>query len=297
VVAALEEDRRVLLEDLLVQLEAQPAIDAVGAEVVHEERDERVGEQVLAGAVGHRRQPGALERQADHHRVHVRRVRRRDHQRAALGHRAQLLERALDLDPAVELGEQAADAAAHAAASARTRSPAPASAPWSRSGTPADRSCRRCPGRSAPPARAARRPARRRHPAEPPGQLAPAPGVLAPRPSSRLISQTQTSFTTYSSDASPPAARGWSHALDDAALDLAQHALAVGVEAVEAAAGLEHRPITRHGALLIHRRRRRCRSAPAQFGGWSPSPSRPAKPSASPGTISSIPPSRPRGPC
>ena len=60
-VAALDEHARVRLEHVLVERVPQAPVDAVRAEVVHEVAEHRVREEVLPGAVGRRREPGALE--------------------------------------------------------------------------------------------------------------------------------------------------------------------------------------------------------------------------------------------
>ena len=96
VVAALEQHARVRLQHVLVEGVPEPPIDAVRAEVVHEEGEDRVREEVLAGAVGGGRQAGALERVAEHDRVHVREVRRHVDRRPVLHEPRELLERALD---------------------------------------------------------------------------------------------------------------------------------------------------------------------------------------------------------
>jgi hypothetical protein len=63
---------------------------------VHEEREDRVGEEVLAGAVGRGREAGALEGIAEDDRVHVGQVGRQIDGRPALDQAPQLGERALD---------------------------------------------------------------------------------------------------------------------------------------------------------------------------------------------------------
>ena len=85
VVAALDEHARVGLEHVLVEAVLEAPVDAVRAEVVHEEREHRVGEEVLAGAVGGGRQARALEREAEDDRVEVRQVRRHEDEGALLG--------------------------------------------------------------------------------------------------------------------------------------------------------------------------------------------------------------------
>ena len=61
-------------DDVLVEARPDPSIDAVGAEVVHEEGDDRVGEEVLARPVDHRRQAAQVQRVAQDDRVQVRAV-------------------------------------------------------------------------------------------------------------------------------------------------------------------------------------------------------------------------------
>ena len=98
VIAALQEHLAVGLQDLFVEGVAQPAIDPVRAQVAHEVADQRVAEEVLAGAVGHRGQLGLHQRPAEHDAVHVARVGGHDDQRALLGQPADRRELTLDAD-------------------------------------------------------------------------------------------------------------------------------------------------------------------------------------------------------
>ena len=104
-VALLEHHRRVGLQDVLVERVTQPAVDAIGAEVVHEVAEHRVREEVLAGAVHRGRQSGALDREAEHHGVEVREMGRRVDDGTDLGELANVLARSLHEDPSVERGE------------------------------------------------------------------------------------------------------------------------------------------------------------------------------------------------
>ncbi|MNS84965.1 hypothetical protein D3C72_1188110 [compost metagenome] len=98
VVAALEDDGRVGLQDVLVELVFEPAIDAVCAEVVHEVAEQEVREQVLARAVGERRQPEVVQGVAQHDRVEVARVSRHQDHGALADQRAQVVGVALNQD-------------------------------------------------------------------------------------------------------------------------------------------------------------------------------------------------------
>ena len=104
VIAALDQHARVRLQHVLVERVPQPSIDLVGPEVVHEERQHRVREQVLAGAVRRGWQAGAIERVAEHDRVHVRQMRRYVDDGAALGEAAHVGDVTLDGDA---IGERA----------------------------------------------------------------------------------------------------------------------------------------------------------------------------------------------
>jgi hypothetical protein len=98
VVAALEEDARVRLQDVFVEVVADAPVDAVGAEVVHEEREDGVGEEVLAGAVRGRGEPRSLQGVAEEDGVEVREVGGHVDGRAAAHELAELLEGAFDDD-------------------------------------------------------------------------------------------------------------------------------------------------------------------------------------------------------
>jgi hypothetical protein len=65
---------------------------------VHEVADERVREEVQAGAVGERRQPDLVQRVADDDRVEVREVGRREDEGAERAEPPHLLDRAVDDD-------------------------------------------------------------------------------------------------------------------------------------------------------------------------------------------------------
>ncbi len=96
VIAPLDHHRRVGLEDLLVEHRLHAPVDAVRAEVVHEEADDRVRKEVLAGAVDDRRELRALERVAEDQRIQIRGVGRDEDERALPREGQQLLVGPLD---------------------------------------------------------------------------------------------------------------------------------------------------------------------------------------------------------
>ena len=61
VIAMLEEDLTVRLENFLVERVTNSAIDPICTEVVHEKTDEWIGEEVLACAVGKWRKPCCIQ--------------------------------------------------------------------------------------------------------------------------------------------------------------------------------------------------------------------------------------------
>ncbi len=95
VVAVLERDGRVLLEDVLVDLGRLAPVHLVGAEVVHEVRDEPVREQVETRAVGEGREALVVEGVAQDDRVQVRDVGRTDDERAPVLELARLVHHAV----------------------------------------------------------------------------------------------------------------------------------------------------------------------------------------------------------
>jgi hypothetical protein len=105
VVAALDEEARVRLQHVLVERVTQPAIDAVGAEVVHEVAQHGVREEVLPGAVRGRRKPRALEGKTEHDGVQVGEVRRNEHDGSDLGEPSNVLAWTLNDDATIEPGE------------------------------------------------------------------------------------------------------------------------------------------------------------------------------------------------
>src|SRR5262249_49845063 len=105
VVAALDENARVRLEDVLVEPVLQTPVNAVRAEVVHEVREDRVREEVLPRAVRRGRQARALEREAEDDRVEVRQVRRRVDDGTEIAKAPNRLARPLHDDAPVERGQ------------------------------------------------------------------------------------------------------------------------------------------------------------------------------------------------
>ena len=112
VVPVLDEDAGVGLEHVLVEPVLDASVDAIGAQVVHEEGKNGVGEEVLAGAVRRGRQLRPLERETEDHRVEVGEVRRDEDERPLLRQRTDGADGALDEDAPVERAqiERAAEA-------------------------------------------------------------------------------------------------------------------------------------------------------------------------------------------
>ena len=105
VVAVLQRDGRVFLEHRLVEHRLLLAVDPVGPQVVHEEREQRIVEEVQPGAVHERRQTHLEQRPAEHDRVHVRLVGRGQDHGPLLRQRAQRVDRPADLDLVAQVGQ------------------------------------------------------------------------------------------------------------------------------------------------------------------------------------------------